>query len=157
MNLGESARFEKDVGTTRCGKGVEPEAVMSGRPNESGGDEADERRLAQRWRVRFRCHFQVAGEVYEGHIIDISLGGAFIESEDTPTADSGIRIQIQLGGRSLVINGIVRHSGWFLMEMRNVNGFGVEFENLSFAANAFVRKVLSHVSHPAASKTSLER
>lgn len=120
------------------------------------GDSSENKRKANRWRVRLPCRFVSAGESHPAMMTDLSSGGAFIESEYYPLSDTAATLYILIGTREISIGGMVRHGGWFLFRDRNANGFGFEFENLSGQALLFVEKVLTRLNDPAERKTALE-
>ena len=115
-----------------------------------------EKRALERRGVELPCRLRLGAELREAKILDLSLGGAFVQADPNPPAGAEIELTCALHGHELKLQGVVRHSGWFLMGFRNANGFGVEFSDLSTASQEQLQAALQLNDRPADPKFSLE-
>ena len=80
-----------------------------------------ERRRHPRVRVDLPVAFETkAGELFDGRVNDLSVGGAFIVTENSPPVGSKLDLTIQLpGDKPLKVDGVIRWT--------KPDGVGVQF------------------------------
>ena len=81
---------------------------------------ADERRKYKRKEVDLDAAFELeGGERVDGHVKDMSLGGAFVETSQPAPFGSKIKLFVEVDGRALSVDAVVR---W-----KSRDGMGVQF------------------------------
>ena len=103
---------------------------------DSSTDNAVEnRRKAFRKRVDIPCALRMPGAVYSGRLLDISLGGAFIQTKQSLTAGTKFTIvfKAQIGTKRMYLSFWAEavHSGRFLLDYENFYGIGARFIKLT--------------------------
>jgi hypothetical protein len=89
-------------------------------------------------------------------ILDLSVGGAFLGTDDAPPLEETVTLSFKGQGRGKIIafslKAIVIHSGRYLQGFDNFNGFGVRFKNIPPRVAAELREILAEGKISATSK-----
>lgn len=102
--------------------------------------------------MELSCRFRWKDRPSQGRIVDLSKGGAFVESQDSPPPGSHLDLQVGLpdgqnaGASDVTLSGTVRHSGMLPLGHRTLHGFGIEFEETDGAVREAVARLLDHAS-----------
>ena len=105
----------------------------------------EHRRSDRRYERRVQIEFSLAGASYNGHTRNISLGGVFIETEQTLPfgAKVSLKFKVPTQSEAIEVDGQVR---WLEMDDGKLRGIGVRFEGLRardvWALNKFFEKPL---------------
>lgn len=91
------------------------------------------KRTSARWEVDFPCWYLWSDRRHDGVIIDISAGGAFIDSASPASAGASLELRFRPTSKDpeFILDGKVTHSGWYDMDGERVQGFGLRFSALS--------------------------
>jgi hypothetical protein len=119
-----------------------------------------ELRDCKRVGIALPCRFLVSGSIQNGKLLDLSMGGAFIGASSIPSADESITLLLRFPGSSseTEIAARVTHSGWYLADFENLEGFGVRFvEPSPEAVSALHRTLCNAAANPSPRKWVLER
>ncbi len=105
----------------------------------------EHRRSDRRYDRRVAIDFSHEGSSFSGHTRNISLGGVFIETEQTLPfgARLGLKFRVPTQSEVIEVEGQVR---WLEMEEGRLRGIGVRFEGLRardvWALNKFFEQPL---------------
>lgn len=94
---------------------------------------------------------------YSGCIHDLSEGGAFVETKAPAPTGSLVAIRLKLSPVELRLEAAVTHHGWYMTAVRNFDGVGVQFRNLTAQARDVLKNLIARSARPAPQKTALER
>ncbi len=96
------------------------------------------------------CLIEYEKQKLEGTIIDISFGGAFVQSEIPIQVGSFIRLHFQTPAQQFFeIDGEVVHEGWYVvMDGHEIHGFGVHFYNMTSDMIQRYRRFLEEEIYP---------
>jgi hypothetical protein len=110
--------------------------------------------------VALPCRFVLSGTIQTGTLLDLSIGGAFIGSSHVPSPDEYVTLLLRFPGSSAEteIACQVTHSGWYLADFQNLEGFGVRFVEPSQEAIAALQEATRNAAaNPTPRKWVLER
>jgi hypothetical protein len=68
-----------------------------------------------------------------------------------------VGILLKVAAAELQLEATVTHYGWYMTAVRNFDGLGVRFKNLSRQAGDVLRELRNRSADPAPPKTPLER
>ncbi len=132
------------------------EVPASTAPARCQGGGADNRTMP-RYEVYIPCNVQWEDDSYDACIRDLSKGGAFVETTAPAPAGSVVGILLKLSSAELRLEATVTHYGWYMTAVRNFDGIGIQFRNLSGRGNDILRGLIARSTKPAPQKTPLER
>jgi len=139
-----------------AGKAPEPPAHASTVPAYRHRRGA-EKRTSPRYEVYIPCKVQWQNRSCDACIHDLSKEGAFVETSAPVSAGSVVGILLKAAGAELQLEAIVTHYGWYMTAVRNFDGLGVRFKNLSRQASDILSELRNRHADPAPPKTPLER
>jgi hypothetical protein len=116
-----------------------------------------EKRSSLRYEVYIPCSIQWQDRSYDACIHDLSKEGAFVETSAPAPEGSLVGILLRVAVAELQLEATVTHYGWYMTAVRNFDGLGVQFQNLSPQASDILRELRSRSADPALPKTPLER
>jgi len=98
-------------------------------------EEKVEKRKSRRINVAIPCVLKILNDAYSGRLLDISSGGAFVQTEHTVNRGDDVLVlfRAQVRGKLIYLNlkATVVYVGRFLQGFENFFGFGARFTNLS--------------------------
>ncbi len=105
-----------------------------------------------RWEVDIPCRFRWDEIERPGRVLNLSEGGAFVESTNLyPIGSSiGLVFGVEDDKQNFALTGDVVHTGRYLKGGRNVSGFGVEFIGAPLSTILRLRQFLREHVIPAA-------
>jgi CheY-like chemotaxis protein len=139
-----------------AGKAPEPPAHASTVPAHRQRSGA-EKRISPRYEVYIPCSVQWQNHSYDACIHDLSTEGAFVETAAPAPADSLVGVLLKVAAAELQLEATVTHYGWYMTAVRNFDGIGIRFKNLSRQADDILRELRSRSVDPAPPKAPLER
>jgi CheY-like chemotaxis protein len=139
-----------------AGKAPEPPAHASTVPAYRQRRGA-EKRTSLRHEVYIPCSVQWQNRSFDACIHDLSKEGAFVETSAPAPAGSLVGILLRVAVAELQLEATVTHYGWYMTAVRNFDGLGVQFQNLSPQATDILRELRSRSADPPPPKTPLER
>jgi len=151
-SVAEPAEPKKEIAAGRTGPPGSPSAAPTRRPAVASG-----RRSSPRYEVYIPCRVLWEESSYDGCIHDLSREGAFVETPARAPAGSVVRILLTVAAAELQLEATVSHYGWYMTAVRNFDGIGVRFQNLSQQADDTLEELRTRSSAPAPPKTPLER
>lgn len=90
------------------------------------------KRKSTRWNVDFPCKLLWESRQESGRLIDLSTGGAFVETARVAPVGTLIRLVVSPGDKTdFNLEGVTAHSGSYEMEGRTFSGLGLRFTTLS--------------------------
>jgi|WetSurMetagenome_2_1015567.scaffolds.fasta_scaffold104470_2 hypothetical protein len=108
---------------------------MSDVPDSSTNEAVEKRRKSLRKRVDIPCALRMSAAIYSGRLLDISLGGAFIQTREILPIGSKFALvfKVQIGTKRLYFSFRAEavHSGRFVLDFENFGGIGARFINLT--------------------------
>jgi len=108
---------------------------MAGSPDSPAGTAVENKRSAFRKRVDIPCALRMPTAVYSGRLLDISLGGAFIQTKQPLSIGTKFSVifKAHAGTKQMYLNFHAEaiHSGRFLLEFENFYGIGARFIKLT--------------------------
>jgi len=115
------------------------------------------KRALPRYEVYIPCRVLWQEHSFDGCIHDLSDEGAFVETPAPTPAGSQIGILLTTATEELQLEATVSHYGWYMTAVRNFDGIGIHFENLSAPAAEVLKELRGRSAAPAPPKTTLER
>ena len=104
---------------------------MDGKSDPSNEKADAERRESGRRSVSVPCALKIRGDLYPGRLLDISKGGAFVQTAQSLTCGAELSILFRAQGRHnliyLNLKAVVVYVGRFLQGYNNFYGFGARF------------------------------
>ncbi|MFQ5738725.1 MAG: HD domain-containing phosphohydrolase [Acidobacteriota bacterium] len=88
-----------------------------------------DRRREMRRELSFPCRIIWRNQSFEGRVLDLSLDGAFVQTDTVPLEGADVEIVIVEEGAEVVIGASVLHTGTYRAGPQNLQGFGVKFSN----------------------------
>jgi DNA-binding NarL/FixJ family response regulator len=122
-----------------------------------GTPAASDKRRSARYEVDVPCGIEWPGNSQRACIRDLSDSGAFLEAQHAPPPGTAISIFFYVNKNLVRLSATVRHHGWFMTALRNFEGFGVEFINLSREARLLFDVLCKRSKQEAQGKIALER
>jgi len=116
-----------------------------------------EKRSLPRYEVYIPCSVQWEGRSYDACIHDLSKEGAFVETSASAPAGSVVGILLKVAAAELQLEATVTHYGWYMTAVRNFDGLGIQFKNLTRQAGDILRELRNRSAELPAPKTALER
>ncbi len=108
---------------------------MSNSFDASDKDVADQRRKSPRKSVVMPCVLRMRDQLFAALLMDLSRGGAFIQTDEFLALGSELLITFKAPGRDRVIHLSLKatavYVGRFVQGFQNFDGFGASFMNLS--------------------------
>jgi len=94
-----------------------------------------EKRKSRRVNVSIPCVLKISNEIYSGRLLDLSFGGAFVQTAQSVARGDEVFLLFRVTVRDkliyLNIKATVVFVGRFLQGFENFFGFGARFVNLS--------------------------
>ena len=118
---------------------------------------ASARRSSPRYEVYIPCRVLWEEGSYDGCIHDLSKEGAFVETLAPAPAGAVVGILLTVAAAELQLEATVSHYGWYMTAVRNFDGIGIRFQNLSRQADDILKELHARSSAPAPPKTPLAR
>ena len=110
------------------------------------------RRKSTRKLVSIRCALKAGVHVYAARLRDLSIGGAFVETDEFITDGTILTIVLKERGRKkapLELNVKAMYSGRFIQGFSNFNGFGATFIDPSPEDIARLKEIIDqHTENP---------
>jgi hypothetical protein len=145
----------------RCRLGIKrrtqiPQPLETVEENPATAEPKDsELRISARKQVNIPCRLEWKGDIFAGHIRDLSETGAFVEIPVLPRNGEFIRMSFNVEGKNITQEALVVHEGWYLGSDNNFYGCGVQFGDLTEEAKRAFAKLIGASSEPAMSKITL--
>jgi Tfp pilus assembly protein PilZ len=119
---------------------------MSGSSDESDKSVAEQRRKSPRKGVSIPCALRMRDQVYAGRLLDLSCGGAFVQTGESLALGTELSIIFKALGRDRVIylslKATAVYVGRFVQGYQNFGGFGASFINPSREDIAKLEQIL---------------
>jgi Tfp pilus assembly protein PilZ len=112
----------------------------------SNRDVAEQHRKSQRKSIAIPCVLRLRDQVFAARLLDLSRGGAFVQTEESLAIGTELLIIFKAPGRDGVIHLSLKakaaHVGRFVQGFQNFNGFGASFMYLSQKDSAKLEEIL---------------
>ena len=103
------------------------------------------RRRHSRVGISFPCDIEHSGSISQGRLYDLSISGAFVESDKVPPVGDPIEVSIHPSGeeKELTLAAVIRHQNPHKVGETQLSGCGVEFRRVSQEARSHIQTLLS--------------
>jgi Tfp pilus assembly protein PilZ len=129
---------------------------MSGDPGPSNTSAAESRRKSPRKGVSIPCALRIREQVYAARLLDLSAGGAFVQTGESFALGTELAIIFKAQGRTrmlyLNLKAKAVYVGRFVQGFDNFNGFGAFFMNPSVDDVAKLGEILDRYQEDPAKK-----